>query len=236
MTSAENVHAHEIHKFGSQAERWWDPDGEFKTLHAINPLRVQFIRAMTALEGQRVVDVGCGGGILSEGLARCGAEVLGIDLSADLLDVADLHGLESGVPVAYRKISAEALAAEQPGAFDLVTCMEMLEHVPNPASIVNACARLVKPGGMVFFSTLNRNLKAYLLAIVGAEYLLRMIPKGTHDYATFIRPSELVRWGRQSGLDLISMEGVSYNPITRQFSLGPDVGVNYLAAFSRTPD
>jgi 2-polyprenyl-6-hydroxyphenyl methylase/3-demethylubiquinone-9 3-methyltransferase len=236
MTSAENVHAHEIHKFGSQAERWWDPDGEFKTLHAINPLRVQFIRAMTALEGQRVVDVGCGGGILSEGLARCGAEVLGIDLSADLLDVADLHGLESGVPVAYRKISAEALAAEQPGAFDLVTCMEMLEHVPNPASIVNACARLVKPGGMVFFSTLNRNLKAYLLAIVGAEYLLRMIPKGTHDYATFIRPSELVRWGRQSGLDLISMEGVSYNPITRQFSLGADIGVNYLAAFSRTPD
>ncbi len=236
MTSAENVHAHEIHKFGSQAERWWDPDGEFKTLHAINPLRVQFIRAMTALEGQRVVDVGCGGGILSEGLARCGAEVLGIDLSADLLDVADLHGLESGVPVAYRKISAEALAAEQPGAFDLVTCMEMLEHVPNPASIVNACARLVKPGGMVFFSTLNRNLKAYLLAIVGAEYLLRMIPKGTHDYATFIRPSELVRWGRQSGLDLVSMEGVSYNPITRQFSLGPDVGVNYLAAFTRSPD
>ncbi|WP_045225671.1 bifunctional 2-polyprenyl-6-hydroxyphenol methylase/3-demethylubiquinol 3-O-methyltransferase UbiG [Methyloterricola oryzae] len=236
MTSAENVHAHEIHKFGSQAERWWDPDGEFKTLHAVNPLRVQFIRAMAALEGQRVVDVGCGGGILSEGLARCGAEVLGIDLSADLLDVADLHGLESGVPVAYRKISAEALAAEQPGAFDLVTCMEMLEHVPNPASIVNACARLVKPGGMVFFSTLNRNLKAYLLAIVGAEYLLRMIPKGTHDYATFIRPSELVHWGRQSGLDLVSMEGVSYNPITRQFSLGPDVGVNYLAAFTRSPD
>lgn len=236
MTSAENVHAHEIHKFGSQAERWWDPDGEFKTLHAVNPLRVQFIRAMAALEGQRVVDVGCGGGILSEGLARCGAEVLGVDLSADLLDVADLHGLESGVPVAYRKISAEALAAEQPGAFDLVTCMEMLEHVPNPASIVNACARLVKPGGMVFFSTLNRNLKAYLLAIVGAEYLLRMIPKGTHDYATFIRPSELVRWGRQSGLDLVSMEGVSYNPITRQFSLGPDVGVNYLAAFTRSPD
>jgi len=236
MTSAENVHAHEIHKFGSQAERWWDPDGEFKTLHAVNPLRVQFIRAMAALEGQRVVDVGCGDGILSEGLARCGAEVLGVDLSADLLDVADLHGLESGVPLAYRKISAEALAAEQPGAFDLVTCMEMLEHVPNPASIVNACARLVKPGGMVFFSTLNRNLKAYLLAIVGAEYLLRMIPKGTHDYATFIRPSELVRWGRQSGLDLVSMEGVSYNPITRQFSLGPDVGVNYLAAFTRSPD
>ncbi|MBS1213628.1 MAG: 3-demethylubiquinone-9 3-methyltransferase (3,4-dihydroxy-5-hexaprenylbenzoate methyltransferase) [Proteobacteria bacterium] len=233
MTRSENVHAHEIHKFGSQAERWWDPQGEFKTLHAVNPLRVQFIRAYSQLEGRRVVDVGCGGGILSEGMARCGADVLGIDLSADLLDVADLHGLESGVHVAYRKISAEGLAMEQPDSFDAVACMEMLEHVPNPASVVNACARLVKPGGTVFFSTLNRNLKAYLLAIVGAEYLLRMIPKGTHDYATFIRPSELVRWARQSGLDLRAMEGVTYNPLTGQFNLGPDVGVNYLAAFSR---
>jgi 2-polyprenyl-6-hydroxyphenyl methylase/3-demethylubiquinone-9 3-methyltransferase len=180
--------------------------------------------------------VGCGGGILSEGLAQAGADVLGIDLSADLLEVADLHGLESGIKVRYRKISAEALAAEQPAAFDIVTCMEMLEHVPDPVSVVNACAQLVKPGGKVFFSTLNRNLKAYLLAIVGAEYLLGMIPKGTHDYSTFIRPSELSRWAREAGLDLLAIEGVSYNPLTQQFSLGRDVGVNYLAAFVRAED
>jgi 2-polyprenyl-6-hydroxyphenyl methylase/3-demethylubiquinone-9 3-methyltransferase len=236
MTRTENVHHHEVKKFGAMAERWWDPHGEFKTLHAVNPLRLQFIRAYTPLEGQRIVDVGCGGGILSEGLAEAGAEVLGIDLSEDLLEVADLHGLESGIAVNYRKISAEALADEQPAGFDVITCMEMLEHVPNPASVVHACARLVKPGGKVFFSTLNRNLKAYLLAIVGAEYMLGMIPKGTHDYSTFIRPSELGRWARESELDLLAIEGIVYNPLTQQFSLAKDIDVNYLAAFTKAED
>ena len=233
MTSSENVHPHEIHKFGSQAQRWWDSNGEFKTLHRVNPLRLQFIRAYTEFEGKRFVDVGCGGGILSEGLSRMGADVLGVDLSEELLDIADLHGLESGAKVSYRKISAEALAEEQPGSFDAVTCMEMLEHVPNPVSVVRACAKMVKPGGKVFFSTLNRHPKAYLLAIVAAEHVLRMIPKGTHDYNTFIRPSELGRWAREAGLDLLGMEGVTYQPLTQQFNLGRDIDVNYLAAFSR---
>jgi 2-polyprenyl-6-hydroxyphenyl methylase/3-demethylubiquinone-9 3-methyltransferase len=237
MTSTENVHAHEIHKFGSQASRWWDPHGEFKTLHAVNPLRLQFIRAHAGdLSGLRVVDVGCGGGILSEGLARLGGEVLGIDLSEDLLDVADLHGLDAGVGVSYRKISAEALAAEQPGSFDVVTCMEMLEHVPSPVSVVQACAKLIKPGGKVFFSTLNRHPKAYVLAIAMAEHVLRMIPKGTHDYHTFIKPSELGHWARDAGLELLGMEGVSYHPLTGQFTLGRDMHVNYLAAFERAED
>ncbi len=236
MTRTENVHPREIHKFGSQAERWWDPQGEFKTLHAVNPLRLQFIHAYAELEGRRIVDVGCGGGILSEGLARMGGDVLGIDLSEDLLDVADLHGLESGVKVSYRKISAEALADEQPASFDVVACMEMLEHVPNPVSVIQACARLVKPGGQVFFSTLNRHPKAWLLAIFAAEQVLRMIPKGTHDYNTFIKPSELTHWARQAELDLLGMEGVTYNPLTGQFSLGADVDVNYLAAFVRPED
>ncbi len=236
MTRTENVHPHEIYKFGSQAERWWDPQGEFKTLHAVNPLRLQFIHAYTELEGRRIADVGCGGGILSEGLARMGGKVLGIDLSEELLDVADLHGLESGVKVDYRKISAEALADEQPASFDVVTCMEMLEHVPSPVSVIQACARLVKPGGHVFFSTLNRHPKAWLLAIFAAEQVLRMIPKGTHDYNAFIKPSELTRWARQAGLDLLGMEGVTYNPLTNQFSLGADIDVNYLAAFLRPED
>ncbi|QSA97623.1 bifunctional 2-polyprenyl-6-hydroxyphenol methylase/3-demethylubiquinol 3-O-methyltransferase UbiG [Methylococcus sp. EFPC2] len=233
MTHSENVHAHEIHKFGSQAERWWDTQGEFKTLHAVNPLRIQFIRAYADIAGKRVVDVGCGGGILSEGLARAGGEVLGIDLSPELLDVADLHGLESGVKVDYRKISAEALADEQAASFDVVTCMEMLEHVPDPVSVIQACAKLVKPGGKVFFSTLNRHPKAWLLAIAAAEHVLRMIPKGTHDYKTFIKPSELSSWARATGLELLGIEGVSYNPLTQQFALGKDVDVNYLAAFLR---
>ena len=233
MTHTENVHQHEIHKFGSQAERWWDPGGEFKTLHAVNPLRLQFIQAYLNLGGSRIVDVGCGGGILSEGLSRAGGEVFGIDLSEELLDVADLHGLDSGVKVNYRKISVEQLADEQPDSFDVVTCMEMLEHVPNPVSVVKSCAKLVKPGGKVFFSTLNRHPKAFLLAIVAAEHVLRMIPKGTHDYNTFIKPSELSRWARESGLDLLGTEGVAYNPLTGQFSLARSLDVNYLAAFSR---
>ncbi len=236
MTNTENVNLHEIHKFGSQAERWWDPEGEFMTLHRVNPLRLQFIQAYTELQGRRIVAVGCGGGILSEGLARLGGDVLGCDLSEDLLEVADLHGLESGVKASYRKISAEALADELPASFDVVTCMEMLEHVPNPVSVVQACSRLVKPGGKVFFSTLNRHPKAYLLAVVAAEHLLRMIPKGTHDYNSFIKPSELCHWAREAGLDLLGMEGVSYNPLTRQFNLGRDIDVNYLAAFVRSAD
>ncbi|MGD7037051.1 bifunctional 2-polyprenyl-6-hydroxyphenol methylase/3-demethylubiquinol 3-O-methyltransferase UbiG [Methylotuvimicrobium buryatense] len=233
MTVTDNVHLHEINKFGSLAERWWDTSGEFKTLHDINPLRIRFIQEHAEIDGKRIVDVGCGGGILSEGLAKNGADMLGIDLSEELIDIADLHGLESGINAHYRKISAEALADEQPEGFDHVTCMEMLEHVPDPASIVRACAKLVKPGGTVFFSTLNRKPKAYLLAIVAAEYVLRMLPKGTHDFKTFIKPSELSRWARETGLELQSMAGIEYNPLTKRFSLGKDIDVNYLAAFKR---
>ena len=233
MTATENVHPHEIHKFGSQAERWWDPNGEFKTLHDVNPLRLQFIRQYADLQGKRVVDVGCGGGILTEGLAKAGADALGVDLSEDLLDIADLHGLETGVNASYRKISAEQLAEEQPAGFDHVTCMEMLEHVPDPASIIAACATLVKPGGMVFFSTLNRVPKAWLLAIVAAEHVLKMVPKGTHDYKTFIKPSELGQMARSVGLELQGMVGIEYSPFNKRFSLGKDIGVNYIAAFQR---
>ena len=234
MTTNDNVHEHEIRKFGALAGRWWDPGGEFKTLHAVNPLRLQFIRSYIDLSGQRMVDVGCGGGILTEGLALAGADALGIDLGEELLAVAEQHAQDGGLAVNYRRVSVEDLADEQPGGFDHVTCMEMLEHVPNPASVVRACAKLVKPGGRVFFSTLNRNLKAYLLAIVGAEYLLRMIPKGTHDFSTFIKPSELGRWTQEAGLELLGLEGIVYNPLTQQFSLSRrDIDVNYLAAFSR---
>lgn len=233
MTATENVHAHEIHKFGSQAERWWDPEGEFKTLHDINPLRLEFIQRYAQLAGARVVDVGCGGGILTEGLVKHGADALGIDLSEELIDVADLHGLETGIQAQYQKISAEQLAQEQPESFDHVTCMEMLEHVPDPGSIINACAKLVKPGGMVFFSTLNRKPKAYLLSIVAAEYLLKMLPKGTHDYKTFIKPSELSQSARAAGLELQGMVGIEYNPFSKRFSLGKDIDVNYIAAFKR---
>jgi 2-polyprenyl-6-hydroxyphenyl methylase/3-demethylubiquinone-9 3-methyltransferase len=234
MNASANVHPHEIQKFGALAHRWWDPAGEFKTLHAVNPLRMRFIRSYGELAGTKAVDIGCGGGILSEAMANAGANVLGIDLAEDLLAVAEQHRLQTGVAVQYRLISAETLAEEQPGAFDRVTCMEMLEHVPDPTSVIQACAKLVKPGGRVFVSTLNRKLKAYLLAIVGAEYLLRMIPKGTHEFATFIRPSELARWARNAGLELLGMDGVVYNPLTRQFSLSQkDIDVNYLAAFAR---
>jgi 2-polyprenyl-6-hydroxyphenyl methylase/3-demethylubiquinone-9 3-methyltransferase len=233
MTATENVHLHEINKFGSMAELWWDTQGEFKTLHDINPLRLEFIERYAEISGKRFVDVGCGGGILTEGLARHGADALGIDLSAELIDIADLHSLESGVNAHYQKISVETLAQEQPGGFDHVTCMEMLEHVPDPGSIIAACATLVKPGGMVFFSTLNRQPKAYLMAIVAAEYLLRMLPKGTHDYKTFIKPSELSSSARAAGLELQAMIGIEYSPFDKRFRLGKDVGVNYIAAFKR---
>jgi 2-polyprenyl-6-hydroxyphenyl methylase/3-demethylubiquinone-9 3-methyltransferase len=233
MTATDNVHLHEIHKFGSMAERWWDTEGEFKTLHDINPLRIQFIESYADIAGKRIVDVGCGGGILTEGLAKHGADALGIDLSEELIDIADLHGLESGVSAHYQKISAEALAQQQPESFDHVTCMEMLEHVPDPGSIISACATLVKPGGMVFFSTLNRKPKAYLLAILAAEHVLQMLPKGTHDYKTFIKPSELCQSARAAGIELQGMAGIEYNPFNKRFSLGKDIDVNYIAAFKR---
>ena len=231
MTLKDNVHLHEINKFGSMAERWWDTQGEFKTLHDINPLRIGFIQGFIDISDKRIVDVGCGGGILTEGLAAQGADALGIDLSEELIDVAELHGLESGVNTHYQKISAEALAQEQPESFDHVTCMEMLEHVPDPGSIITACATLVKPGGMVFFSTLNRKPKAYLLAIVAAEHVLKMLPKGTHSYNTFIKPSELCQSARNVGLELQGMVGIEYNLFNKKFNLGKDVDVNYIAAF-----
>ena len=228
-----NVHAHEIEKFGSQAERWWDTEGEFKTLHQVNPLRLQFIQQHADIVGKKIVDVGCGGGILTEGLAKLGADVLGIDLSEELIDIAELHGLESGVQAHYQKISAEELAQQHPEGFDHVTCMEMLEHVPDPGAIIKACSQLVKPEGMVFFSTLNRVPKAYLLAIVAAEHLLKMVPKGTHDYKTFIKPSELSQSARDAGLELVAMTGIEYSPFSKRFGLGKDISVNYIAAFRR---
>lgn len=233
MTATENVHLHEINKFGSQAERWWDANGEFWTLHHVNPLRLDFIQRYADIQGKRLVDVGCGGGILTEGLVKAGADAIGIDLSSELVDIADLHGLETGVTAQYRVISAEALAAEQPASFDHVTCMEMLEHVPDPASVIQACAQLVKPGGLVFFSTLNRVPKAFLLAIVAAEYLMNMVPKGTHDYKTFIKPAELSQMAREAGLEMLGMAGIQYNPFNKQFSLGKDIDVNYIAVFQR---
>ena len=231
--TTDNVHLHEINKFGSQAERWWDPQGEFKTLHDVNPLRINYIKQFIDITGKRMIDVGCGGGILTEGLARQGVDATGIDLSEELLDVADLHGLETGVKATYRKISAEQIAEQEPASFDHVVCMEMLEHVPDPASIIRACATLVKPGGMVFFSTLNRQPKAYMLAIVMAEHILKMLPAGTHDYKTFIKPSELTASARAAGLELQDMIGIEYNPFSKRFSLGKDIDVNYIAAFQR---
>jgi 2-polyprenyl-6-hydroxyphenyl methylase/3-demethylubiquinone-9 3-methyltransferase len=233
MTATENVHPHEIDKFGALAERWWDPEGEFKTLHDINPLRINFIREFAELQGKKIVDVGCGGGILTEGLAEQGAIATGIDLSEELIDIADLHGLDSGIKANYYKISAEAFAEENPASFDHLTCMEMLEHVPDPSSIVSACAKMVKPGGYVFFSTLNRKPKAYLLAIVAAEHLLKMLPTGTHDYKTFIKPSELSQWCRTAGLQIRGITGIEYNPFNKRFSLGKDIDVNYIIAYQR---
>jgi len=223
-----NVDHAEVSKFEELASRWWDPHSEFKPLHEINPLRLGYIDKIASLDGKTVLDVGCGGGILSESMAARGAHVTGIDMGEAPLQVARLHLLESGHEVNYERIPAERLAQERPEAFDVVTCMEMLEHVPDPASVVNACAQLAKPGGHVFFSTLNRNPKSFLLAIVGAEYLLRLLPKGTHDFSKFIKPSELDRWIRQAGLNSLDMTGLLYNPLTQAYKLGPDVDVNYM--------
>ena len=225
-----NVDQSEIAKFSALAHRWWDPNSEFKPLHAINPLRLGWIQSFVNLEGKKVLDVGCGGGILAESMAQAGADTTGIDLSEKALKVAELHALEVGTTLSYRLISAEALAEEEPEQYDIVTCMEMLEHVPDPASVVRACTMLCKPGGTLFFSTLNRSPKSYLFAIIGAEYVLRLLPKGTHEYAKFIKPSELVAFTRQAGLEMIGIKGMSYNPITQVYSLGEDVDVNYMIA------
>ncbi len=232
----QNVDPAELAKFSDLAHRWWDPNSEFRPLHQINPLRLDWINTLASIKGKQVLDVGCGGGILSDAMARAGATVTGIDLAGKSLKVAQLHALESQTPnVSYREISAEALAAETPAQFDVVTCMEMLEHVPDPASIVKACATLVKPGGWVFFSTLNRNPKSFLFAIIGAEYVLNLLPKGTHEYARFIRPGELAAHCRAADLDLQATKGLQYNPITRRYWLDGDTSVNYMMA-TRLPE
>ncbi|HVW65665.1 MAG TPA: bifunctional 2-polyprenyl-6-hydroxyphenol methylase/3-demethylubiquinol 3-O-methyltransferase UbiG [Nitrosospira sp.] len=226
-----NVDLLELEKFSQLAHRWWDPNSEFKPLHEINPLRLDYIDKLAQLAGKTVLDVGCGGGILSESMARRGAIVTGIDLGDKALKVAKLHLLESGTKVSYRKTAVEDIARDEPHHYDVVTCMEMLEHVPNPASTVNACAQLVKPGGWVFFSTINRNPKSYLFAIIGAEYVLNLLPRGTHDYAKFIKPSELARMARRAGLDVADLIGMTYNPLTKVYALGPDSDVNYIMAY-----
>jgi 2-polyprenyl-6-hydroxyphenyl methylase/3-demethylubiquinone-9 3-methyltransferase len=229
-----NADPQELEKFGELAHKWWDTEGDFKPLHRINPLRLDWIARRAALPGKAVLDVGCGGGILSESMAQRGARVLGIDLSAKPLKVARLHAMESGVAgLEYREVAVETLAAERPASFDVVTCMEMLEHVPDPASVVDGCARLVKPGGHVFFSTLNRNPKSFLFAIVGAEHVLKLLPKGTHEYAKFIRPSELSAFARAAGLEVLELVGMEYNPLTQRYWLSGDTSVNYLVACRR---
>ncbi|WP_206999448.1 bifunctional 2-polyprenyl-6-hydroxyphenol methylase/3-demethylubiquinol 3-O-methyltransferase UbiG [Trinickia mobilis] len=229
-----NADPHELQKFSDLAHRWWDPNAEFKPLHELNPVRLGWIDSHAHLAGKRVLDIGCGGGILSESMAGLGAQVKGIDLSTQALGVADLHSLESGVSVDYEEIAAEALASREPGTYDAVTCMEMLEHVPDPSAIVAACATLVKPGGWVFFSTLNRNVKSYLFAVIGAEYIAQMLPKGTHDYARFIRPSELAGFVRSAGLHSTDIKGITYNPLAKRFGLSDDTSVNYLFACRRS--
>lgn len=235
-TTRRNVDPDEIIKFERLAARWWDPTSEFRPLHEINPLRLDWINTRAPLTGKAVLDVGCGGGILAEAMAASGAQVTGIDLGEAPLAVARLHLKESGQQVDYRKIAAEDLARERPGSFDVVTCMEMLEHVPDPGSIVAACAQLVKPGGQVFFSTLNRNPKSWLFAIVGAEYILKLLPRGTHEYMKFIRPSELERMSRHAGLTVREYTGMHYNPLTQRYTLGPGVDVNYLVYAERAAD
>jgi 2-polyprenyl-6-hydroxyphenyl methylase / 3-demethylubiquinone-9 3-methyltransferase len=233
MNTNANVDHAELAKFSALASRWWDPNSEFRPLHQINPLRLDWIDALAGLKGKKVVDVGCGGGILAEAMAKLGANVKGIDLAEKPLKVAQLHGLESGVKVDYEAIAAEDLAAREAGQYDVVTCMEMLEHVPDPAATIAACSQMVKPGGWVFFSTINRNPKSFLFAIVGAEYVLRILPKGTHEYSKFIKPSELANAARDADLTLKEMLGMSYNPITQVYSLGKDTSVNYLMAYRK---
>ncbi len=223
-----NIDLEEVAKFSQSAAHWWDLKGDFKALHEINPLRIDFINKAAVLAGKNVIDVGCGGGILTESMAKMGASVTGIDMSEPALNVAKLHQYESGLTIDYRLMTAEAIAAEQPEHYDRVTCLEMLEHVPDPASIIHACATLAKPGGDIFLSTLNRNMKSYLFAILGAEYVLKLIPKNTHDFAKFIRPDELTTWIRQAGLTLVDIIGLNYNPLTKQYFLSKDISVNYL--------
>lgn len=234
MDTTQNVDRAELDKFQALAAKWWDPNSEFRPLHEINPLRLEWIDSLAALDGKQVLDVGCGGGILAEAMAKRGAAVTGIDLADKSLGVAKLHQLESGVNVHYEQVATEAYAGQHPGRFDVVTCMEMLEHVPDPAAIVQACADLARPGGWLFFSTINRNPKSFLFAIVGAEYVLNLLPRGTHDYAKLIKPSELTSAARAAGLESAGMNGMTYNPVTRQYRLNPrDVSVNYLMAFRK---
>jgi 2-polyprenyl-6-hydroxyphenyl methylase/3-demethylubiquinone-9 3-methyltransferase len=232
----DNIDSAEIAKFDALASRWWDPEGDFRPLHEINPLRLDWIRQYADLGGRNVVDIGCGGGILTESMAEAGATVTGIDMAEAPLAVARLHLIESGAGVDYRRATAEELAAAEPGAFDVVTCLEMLEHVPGPADVIRSCAEIVKPGGDVFFSTINRTPKAFVFAIVGAEYVLRLLPAGTHEYRKFIRPSELDAWARDAGLVLNASIGMHYNPLTREYALGPGLDVNYLMHFRRPAD
>lgn len=223
-----NIDQNEIDKFSELSSHWWDPQGELKSLHDINPLRLDWINQKICLEGKNVIDIGCGGGILSESMAKLGAHVTGVDMSQAAINVANLHQLESGVQVEYALRTAEKMAEERPANYDVVTCLEMLEHVPDPASIIRACAKLAKPSGDLFFSTLNRNIKAYLFAIVGAEYVLKILPQNTHDFAKFIRPSELSEWARKAGLSPLEMVGITYNVFTKKYSLTSDISVNYL--------
>lgn len=235
-TVRDNVDPAELAKFDSLASRWWDTEGDFRPLHEINPLRLDWIRQHAKLAGCRAVDIGCGGGILAESFAAANARVTGIDMAEGPLAVARLHQHESGANVDYRRATAEELAASEAGAYDVVTCLEMLEHVPDPSQVVKSCAEIVRPGGHVFFSTINRNPKSFLFAIVGAEYVLKLLPSGTHEYAKFIRPSELEAWARNAGLELRASIGMHYNPITREYSLGPNLDVNYLMYFQRPAD